>query len=256
MMTADYSPAELQAILLARDLRDGETGAAGAAARIPLAAMLLARRMHAPNLQIAGEMFVNPYPRRLWDSMLDDRALGRCEAAETFVELFGHAHRGLDFFFHSGLQHDMHGNTNLHFVGGTLERPGMRGPGAANISYCVRSKRFYLCPTTHSRRNFVPRVDFVTIPGHLQGPASRTAAGLANEGPRYCVTPLAVLDFEPRTLRMRLKSVHPGHTVDEVRANTGFELVVPDEVPVTPAPGREELEILRRVVDVTGVLRA
>jgi glutaconate CoA-transferase subunit B len=55
---------------------------------------------------------------------------------------------------------------------------------------------------------------------------------------------------------MRLKSVHPGHTVDEVINATGFELVIPDEVPETPLPTDEELSILRTRVDPTGTLRS
>lgn len=251
---AEYSTAELLAVLLARDLRDGERGAAGAAALIPMAAILLARYMHAPNIEIAGEMFVNPQPSRLWESMLDDRALGTCEAAETFIELFGHSHRGLDFFFHSGLQYDPYGNINLHCIG-PWERPIMRGPGAANISYATRSKRFYICATQHSRRNFVPKVDFVTIAGNLDGAESRRRAGLRHEGPRYCLTPRCVFDFDPQTLRMRLKSVHPGHDVDEVAAETGFEFDAPSDVPVTIPPTSEELRVLRELVDPEGSLQ-
>ena len=254
-MSAEYSSSELLAVLLARDLKDGERGSAGAAAAIPTAAIMLARQMHAPNLEIAGEMFINPRPRRLWESMLDDRALGSCEATETFTELFAHSHRGLDFFFHSGLQYDPYGNINLHYVGGTFDKPAMRGPGAANISYAIRSKRFYICATHHSRRNFVPRVDFVTIPGNLDGRESRRAAGLVCEGPRYCLTPLCVFDFNPETLRMRLKTVHAGHSIAEVVAATGFDLDPPREVPTTPLPTPEELEILRRTVDPEGYLR-
>ena len=254
-MSVDYSTAELLAVLLARDLRDGERGTAGAAAAIPMAAIMLARETHAPNLEIAGEMFVNPRPRRLWESMLDDRALGTCEAAETFTELFSHSHRSLDFFFHSGLQYDRYGNVNIHYVGGTFERPVMRGPGAANISYGVRSKQFYICATRHSRRNFVPRVDFVTVPGHLDGPESRQRAGLVHEGPRYCMTPLCIFDFDPITFHMRLKSVHPGHSAEEVVAATGFRLDLPTDVPTTRAPTAEELAILRCVIDRDGYLR-
>ena len=253
-MTADYCVGELMAVLLARDLCDGERGAAGAAAAVPMAAMLLARRMHAPNLEIAGEMFVNPQPNRLWDSMLDDRALGKCEAAETFVELFGHSHRGLDFFFHSGLQYDRFGNINLHYIGGSFERPVMRGPGAANISYAARSKRFYICAMHHSRRNFVDKVDFVTMPGHLQGAESRGRAGLVNEGPRYCITPLCVFDFDPTTYQMRLKSVHPGHSIEQVLAATGFPLSVAAEIPTTVPPTEMELATLRREIDPGGYL--
>lgn len=160
-------------VVLARDLADGELGAAGAAALVPMAAIALARELHAPNLTVGGEMFFNPEPGRLYPSMLDDRALGRCEAAETFIELFGHSHHGLEFFFHSGLQHDAYGNINLHHVGGTLHAPKVRGPGAANLSYCHTSTRFYICPTLHTTRNFVEKVDFVTIPGHLSGPEAK-----------------------------------------------------------------------------------
>lgn len=254
-MSPPYSTAELLAILLARELRDGERGAAGAAALIPMAAMLLARRMHAPNLQIAGEMFVNPLPRRLWSSMLDDRALGTCEAAETFVELFGHSHRGLDFFFHSGLQYDQYGNINLHALG-PFDRPHLRGPGAANISYGVRSKRFYICATQHSRRNFVPKVDFVTIPGNLDGPEARIKAGLVHEGPRYCLTPRCVFDFDAVTLKMRLKSLHPGHSLSEVIEATGFTFTHNDEPAITVPPSVEELRYLREEIDPRGDLRA
>lgn len=249
------SPLEQMAVVLARELADGELGAAGAAALVPMAAIALAREMHAPNLTVGGEMFFNPRPRQLYSSMLDDRALGRCEASETFIELFGHSHKGLDFFFHSGLQHDRHGNINLHHVGGTLHAPKMRGPGAANLSYCHTSRRFYICPTSHTRRNFVDRVDFVTIPGHLSGPASKAAAGLRNEGPRLVVTPRAVFDFEPQSLSMRLVSVHCGNTVDSVLENTGFVPHLAAEVVETAPPTREELDLLRGRIDPTGALR-
>ncbi|MFG1225706.1 CoA-transferase subunit beta [Xanthobacter wiegelii] len=253
-MSTDCAPAELQAVYLSRDLEDGELGAAGASAAIPMAAILLARLTHAPNIQIAGEMFVNPRPRKLWHSMLDDRALGACEASETFLELFGHSHRGLDFFFHNGMQVDAHGNINLHLVGGTIDKPKMRGPGAANISYAAMSRRFYICTTAHSPRTFVEKVDFVTSPGFLDGPESVKAAGLKG-GPRFCITPLAVMDFNPHTLRMRLKSVHAWSSVDEVVAKTSFALEVPAKVPMTPAPTARELELLRGTVDPDGLLR-
>ncbi|MAN60244.1 MAG: hypothetical protein CMC08_10455, partial [Flavobacteriaceae bacterium] len=225
-----------------------------AAAAIPMAAILLARLTHAPDLQIAGEMFVNPNPTQLWPSMLDDRALGACEAAETFLELFGHSHRGLDFFFHNGLQIDAHGNINLHFTGGTFHDPKMRGPGAANISYAGQSKRFYICPTVHTRRNFVERVDFITSPGYLDGPQSYAAAGLTG-GPHLCVSPLAVLDFDPSTLRMRIRSVHPHSSVAEVVENTGFDLGAGSDTPITIPPTQQELSLLRQRVDPKGYLR-
>jgi glutaconate CoA-transferase, subunit B len=87
------------------------------------------------------------------------------------------------------------------------------------------------------------------------GPGARRELGLPGGGPRYCVTPLGILDFEERSKRLRLRSVHPGITVAQVAAATGFPLVVPDEVPTTGAPTPEELHILRRRVDPQGLLR-
>ena len=63
------------------------------------------------------------------------------------------------------------------------------------------------------------------------------------------------MDFEEGTKRMCLKPVHPGVTVKEVIENTGFELIIPKEVPTTPPPTEEELNILRNRVDPAGLLR-
>ena len=68
-------------------------------------------------------------------------------------------------------------------------------------------------------------------------------------------TPICIMDFEEGTHRIRLASVHPGYTVDDVIANTGFELIMPDKVPTTKPPTNKELEILRTRVDSDGLLR-
>ena len=70
------------------------------------------------------------------------------------------------------------------------------------------------------------------------------------------VTPRAVMDFDPTTLRMRLKSVHAGNTAEEVQRNTGFDLGIRGDVPQTPPPTEEELTVLRERIDKTGTLRA
>jgi glutaconate CoA-transferase, subunit B len=118
-------------------------------------------------------------------------------------------------------------------------------------------RRFYLYVNEHSPRVFVERCDWVSTVGWASGGAdARRKLGLPGGGPRYCITPVAVLDFEEQTKRMRLRSVHPGVSVDEVRARTGFDLVVPPTVTVTPLPTDDELAILRRRVDPRGLLRA
>ncbi len=116
--------------------------------------------------------------------------------------------------------------------------------------------RYYLYVQSHDRRIFVEKCDFISTIGWGEGgPEGRRRLGLPENGPIYCITPLAILDFEPQTKRMRLKSVHPGVTVDEVVRNTGFELIIPENVPETEPPTVEELRTLRERIDVEGMLR-
>src|SRR5439155_11821290 len=100
----------------------------------------------------------------------------------------------------------------------------------------------------HSTRVFVEHVDFVSGVGYDRPP-----------GPfeiRRLVTNLCVLDFESPDHAMRVRSIHPGVTVDEVVANTGFELVVPDGIPETREATAEELRLIREVLDPTDVRKS
>jgi glutaconate CoA-transferase subunit B len=250
-----YSAAELMAAVLARDLRDGETGVTPYSPII-FAACRLAQLTHAPALTFwSGTLGVNPKPARLYETGADYRYLEGVEAIADFYDVFQYGETGCSFMFYSGLQIDRFGNANNLGRGTDPRRPRVRAPGQANTSHPVSDERFYLFSTAHTPDVFVPRVDFVTIAGFLDGGDSRRRAGLPGGGPRLCVTDRAVMDFDPAARTMRLASVHEGHTVEEVRAHTGFPLPAPGEVPVTPPPTGEELDLLRRVIDPTGVLR-
>ena len=98
-----------------------------------------------------------------------------------------------------------------------------------------------------SPRLFVDKVDFISGPGFVDGPGGRERIGSPSysEGPRYVVTPVAIFDFDEETKVMRLKSVHPGHTVEEVKSRMGFIPIIPDNVPETEPPTVEELELIR-----------
>jgi glutaconate CoA-transferase subunit B len=160
-------------------------------------------------------------------------------------------------FFVGGLQVDPYGNTNLIGVGENYRRLRFRGPGSVGTpTLTTHVGRYYLVLNSHTPRLLVPKCDFVSTVGWGQGGAdARTKLGLPGGGPKYCVTPLCVMDFTEDEKRMRLVSVHPGVTVDQVRARTGFELVIPGQVPVTAAPSAEELRVLRTRVDRDGLLR-
>jgi acyl CoA:acetate/3-ketoacid CoA transferase beta subunit len=141
-----------------------------------------------------------------------------------------------------GSQLDPHGNHNFAAIG-DMKKPksqllGMRGaPGNT-----VNNVTSYWVPN-HSPRVFVEKVDVVTGVGYDRAAAAGKAA-TKYHGLRHVVTNLAVLDFETPDHQMRLRSVHPGVTVEEVVAATGFELVIPDDVPESRPPTQDELEII------------
>ena len=149
-----------------------------------------------------------------------------------------------------GSQIDMYGNQNMAFVGEwgspKVQLLGFRGaPGNT-----IQNTTSYFIPK-HTTRVFVPKVDVVSGVGYDRA-AKLGAAGRFHRL-RHIVTNLGVLDFETDDHRMRLRSVHPGVTVDEIVAATGFELVVPSSVPDTRAPTPDELALIREVIDPHGL---
>src|SRR5437667_5630970 len=104
--------------------------------------------------------------------------------------------------------------------------------------------------TSHDRRRFTQKLDFLTTPGYLTGPGAREAAGLPpGTGPYRVITDLAVLGYEQQTRRMQVLSLHPGVHLQQVRDATGFELLVKEPLETTVPPSDTELCILREEVD-------
>ncbi|GAA2595922.1 CoA-transferase [Streptomyces roseoviolaceus] len=142
-------------------------------------------------------------------------------------------------------QIDRFGNQNISCIG-DWERPkrqllGVRGAPVNTLN----NPTSYWIPR-HSRRVFVERVDMVCGVGY-----DRAAGARRHRIPRV-VSDLGVFDFATPDRSMRLASLHPGVTVEQVREATGFELTVPDEVPPTREPSAEELRLIREVVDPAG----
>jgi glutaconate CoA-transferase subunit B len=171
--------------------------------------------------------------------------------ATSMADIMETCQRGLvDYTFLGGAQIDTYGNLNSTMIGADYQRPQVRLPGSGGAndlgSFCWR----ILVITPHDRRRFVENVDFITTPGYLTGPGSREAAGLpAGTGPYKVITDLAVLGFDDETLRMQVESLHPHVTLEEVRARTGFELLVRQPIRTTPEPDDAVLATLRNEVD-------
>jgi len=148
-------------------------------------------------------------------------------------------------------QIDRYGNQNFASIG-PYQQPktqliGMRGAPGNTICH----KTSYWIPG-HSTRSFVEKVDTVSGVGYDRA-AQLPAASRRFHCIHRVVTNLAVLDFETPDHRMRLRSVHPGVSVDEVVANTGFELAIDGDVPETRAPSENELRLIREIIDPRGL---
>ncbi len=244
-----YSAMELMICCAARELDDGRTVAVGTG--LPCAAAMLAQRTHAPNLVIMFEAGgVAPLLPTMPVSVGDSTTFHKAVLATSMTDVMQFCQRGMvDYTFLSGAQIDPFGNLNSTVIG-PHAKPKVRLPGSGGAndlaSFCWKT----LIVIKQDAKKFVPKLDFLTTPGYLTGPGAREVAGLpAGTGPHRVITDLCVLDFDPDTKRMRVRSLHPGKTLDQVRAATGFDLGACDPLGATAAPTARELEILRTEVD-------
>jgi glutaconate CoA-transferase, subunit B len=245
-----YFAGELMAAFLSRDIKDGEMGVFGTFSQIPWGACQLAKASHAPNLSFVcgpSGALNSKLPHLMW-SVSDYRMHLGAEYRITLdwiCDMQGHPAL-LDFGFYGGFQIDKFGNLNMAYIG-DQRRPQFRGPGTVGTMATAWLNRHYLFTLSHSPRLLVDKVDFISGPGFIDGPGARERAGCParSAGPRFLITPICVFDFDEETKRARLKSVHPGYTVQDVKERTGFKPIIPSRVPETEPPTTNELEFLR-----------
>jgi glutaconate CoA-transferase subunit B len=245
----DYNPNELLICTAARLMTDDSTAIIGTG--IPMLAAALAKRMHAPNLVPIFEFGgIGAILEELPMAVGGERTFHRAVAAAGLCETVETAQRGLvDYGFLGGAQIDMYGNLNSTVIG-DFHHPKVRLPGSGGGndfgSHCWRT----ILIMRHDRKRFVEKVDFVTTPGYLSGPGAREAVGLTpGTGPYRVVTNLAVMGFHPESKWMILLATQPGVLVEQVLENTGFKLLISEQVTENPPPSAEELRVLREEVD-------
>jgi glutaconate CoA-transferase subunit B len=242
-----YTASELLAVISARLLCDGQVVFAGVG--IPLLAATLAQRVHAPGLTILFEggvigAFIEP--GKLPPSTNEQRCTRRANMVLGSTEVLLLLQRGyVDVGFMGGAQIDQYGNLNSSFIGDP-QHPTSRLPGTGGGND-IASLTQMIVAMRHEKRRFVNRVDFVTSPGFLAGGDSRRVAGLTAGGMFRVVTDLGVLGFDERSKRMKLLALHPGVAVDRVQDNTGFELLIDADLPITDPPTENELTVLRHL---------
>jgi acyl CoA:acetate/3-ketoacid CoA transferase beta subunit len=243
----DYSLDELCAVACAEAWRgDGEILASPIGV-IPSLGARLAKATFAPDLLLTdgiASVVANTLP-------LGSASLTKVvEGYVPYRTIFDIVWSGRRHVMMGASQIDRFGNQNIAFIGDP-RRPkaqllGMRGAPGNTINHPTS----YFIPS-HSPRSFVAKIDAVSGVGYDR------AVALGPRGSRFhqlrrVISNKGVFDFETTDHAMRLRSVHPGVTVNDVVAATGFALVIPDGVEETRAPTAEELRLLRDVIDPAG----
>ena len=251
-MTAALDPTgeEVMTIGAARELADGEVVLVGVGP--PNAAANLARRLDAPDCVLVYESgAIGAQPVRLPLSIGDDDLAATALELVSVVEMFNFWIGGgrIDVGFLGAAQIDSHANLNTTAIG-SYEQPKVRLPGAGGAPEIAACAKSVIVIVRHSPRTFVERVALISALGDR---TERARLKLPGGGIRLVLSPLGVFDFDDAG-DMRVRSLHEGVSLEDAQAATGFELVAPDEVPVTPPPTADELALLRERVDVHGTL--
>lgn len=246
----DYTPREMMAVAAAREIEDGDIVFCGTG--ISMLAAMAAKHISAPNSiiffetgaidsQLAEVPLAVADPRVMYGaavhgslcdafSFMQNRTTGR-----KVVGILGAA------------QIDPYGNLNSTVIG-DYRQPKVRfsgSGGACDVGSFVRRSLIFM---QQEKRKFVPRLDYLTCPGWVDGPTGRKKAGLTGGGPAAVITNMGLLRFDPTTRRMYLHGCYAGIQADQILDNMGFSVDVSRAVTIEP-PAKDELRILREVCD-------
>jgi glutaconate CoA-transferase subunit B len=246
-MSREYTTDEMMSVTAARQLGDGVVCFVGIG--LPSEAANLARATHAPNCVLVYESgTIGTTPEVLPLSIGDGELAETADSLVSVPEIFNYWLQAgrIDVGFLSGAQVDRFGNINTTVIG-DYSAPKVRLPGAGGAPEIAASAREVIMVLRQSTRAFVDELSFVTSVGHYKGGDSRASLGYTGGGPSIVITDLGVLRPDPETKELTLVAVHPGCTVEQVHAATGWDLRVAEEVGITDAPTERELSALREL---------
>ena len=252
----DYEVHELMVCRVAAEVDEEGVTVMGSFTPLAYSAYMLAKMTHAPEAFLVGFDAVGMEPFQLSftgaEAAAYKGAVCRWGMLTEINSIHLSNHGGVEAV--SSAQFDGDGAINLSVIG-SFDAPKVRLPGGAGGAEVIKMYRKMIAYFgKHDARTLVKKVDFVTGTRWKIGPESREAAHLL-PGPIVVVTNLAVLVRDHDERPFRIESVHPGVTPEQVVEATGFELEVPDDVPITAAPTHEQLRLLREQIDPFGTVK-
>jgi glutaconate CoA-transferase subunit B len=246
-MAETYTDQELMVAVASREIRDGDLVFVGM--RLPILAYAVARDAHAPSargLFEVGLMRDQPAAGFL-GTMGDPPNVAEALWATRMSNVMALMAQGrVDLGFIGGAEVDRFGNLNTSYVGEPA-RPDVKLPGSGGGADIAILSRRWVTLMAHERRRLVKNVSFITSPGFGDGsPGWRSRNGLLGGGPAAIITTMCVFRFPAEGGEAFVATVHPGHSLDEVRANTGWDVQIARDVSETSAPTKAELAAIRR----------
>lgn len=254
-MSDKYNSMELMIAIAARNLEDGAVVVVGTG--VPCAAAMLAQLTKSPNLTILFEAGgIAPQLPTMPISVGDSRTTHKGLKATSMAEIMELCQAGIvDYCFLGGAQIDKYGNLNSTMIGDDYSKPKTRFPGSGGANDLASLTWRTMVVTPQNKQRFANKVDFITTPGYLEGGTSRVDAGLPKgSGPYKVITDIGVYGYHEETKEMMLLSLHPGKTIEDVKENAEFDVLIPDNYETTMEPTDEELTILREKVDPSRVI--
>ena len=243
-MGIKYTLNELIVCRAAQEISDGEMVVIGQG--IPMAAGVLARATHAPNSVIvteAGIVGIDPFkvPLHIADTSCARGYSYGCDMMDVFSSILNQGY--VDVAFLGVGQIDKFGNVNSSYVG-DIDNFEIRLMGAGGATEFVG----YAKRTVFTMRGgqFVNKLDYLSSPGYVDGYDSRYAAGMpAGSGPSVLITQEGVFKFDPVTKEMYLYGLHPGVTVEQIKAIVPWDLKVADKLKITEIPSESDIKLIR-----------
>lgn len=254
-MSEKYNSMELMITIAARNLEDGAVVVVGTG--VPCAAAMLAQLTKSPNLTILFEAGgIAPQLPTMPISVGDSRTTHKGLKATSMAEIMELCQAGIvDYCFLGGAQIDKYGNLNSTMIGDDYSKPKTRFPGSGGANDLASLTWRTMVVTPQNKQRFANKVDFITTPGYLEGGTSREDAGLPKgSGPYKVITDIGVYGYHEETKEMMLISLHPGKTIQDVKDNAEFDVLIPESYETTMEPTDEELAILREKVDPSRVI--
>ncbi len=253
--TTKISPSELMIVNASRALEGNRTVFVGVG--LPNIACNLARRTHSPHMELVYESGVfGAQPARLPLSIGDPTLVSGATSVVSMADLFMLYLQGglIDVALLGGAQIDRFGNLNTTVIG-DYNSPKTRLPGSGGAcEIAINARRIFMIMRL-SKRAFVPKIDFLTSPGHLNGGDARRELGMPGYGPDKIITDKALFTFDNPEREMMLVELAPGETIESVQAVVGWPIRVADELREMMPPTAAELSVVRDQLDPQGLYR-